>query len=83
MFEAIKKELEPHSMKLAAAYSAFVGWIIYNQDTLFALLSLVPIPDVPRGITAIAIALIFYFGPRTARYWPQPDIEEPSERGAS
>lgn len=79
MLDRIRKEFELHSMKLAGLASAFVGFIIFNQDLLFTLLSLVPIADVPRGITAIAVAGIVYLGPRIARYWPQPDVNEPSE----
>lgn len=81
MFKAIRDEFHLHSMKLAGFASAFVGFIIYNQDILFTLLSLVPIADVPRGVTAIAVAAIVYLGPRIARFWPQPDGEESDQPG--
>lgn len=74
MLNALKKEFELHSMKLAGFAAAFTSWIIFNQELLFTLLSLVPIADVPRGITALAVGLIVYFGPRIARYWPQPNV---------
>lgn len=78
MLKAIRKEFELHSMKLAGVAAAFTGTIIYYQDLLFTLLSLVPIPAFPRALTAIAIAALVYLGPRITRYWPQPDVEEPT-----
>lgn len=78
MFKAIRKEFELHSMKLAGFAAAFTGSIIYYQDLLFTLLSLVPVPAFPRAVAAIGIAALVYLGPRIARYWPQPDVDEPT-----
>jgi hypothetical protein len=75
LLKTVREDLEYHSMKLAAAAAAVVSFLTYNFDALFGLLSFVPVEPMPRFLLAVAMFMITYFGPRIARFWPQPKID--------
>lgn len=74
-------DLKLHSMKLAAAFSAVIAFLTFNQDALFTLLAFVPIEPLPRLLLAVAMFAITYLAPRIARFWPQPNVEISSQKG--
>jgi ABC-type phosphate transport system permease subunit len=70
-----------HSIRLAAAVSAFVGLLASQPEVLFAVIGIIPVDPLLRGVFAAAVALLTFAAPTLARLWPQPKLETTDDEG--
>lgn len=59
------------SVQFAALIGAAVSAFAANPSLLFQMLNYLPADPTQRGIAAVAIGLIAFFGPTVLRLWQQ------------
>lgn len=59
------------SVQFAAAVSAAVTAFAANPQLLFTVLNYLPADPTQRGLAAVGIGLIAFFGPTVLRLWQQ------------
>lgn len=71
MLQKLKEAWQFASVKLAALVAALVGMMAGSPDLLLGVISLIPVDPLQRGMFAVGVGVIAFFGPTLVRMWPQ------------